>query len=525
MWPEEFDSFKAMSSPTSAARAKPPAGMKSLAQTLTGQAKADYDAAKLLYGDGDYAAALIKFQRGYDTSRDARLFWNIAACQKALRHYSKVIALLKRYTIEGGPLVTSGEVRDAQDLMMALEPFTAKLTVNVNEDGADVSVNGASLGASPLSPVVVDIGERHVRVTKEGFLPFEKTVPIGGAEATVDVKLEKDVHEGRLTVNAPAVATVFLDDKPIGTGKTELNVPSGGHQLRITAPGMRPYQSEVVVQDRETRTLDVALEPLDLPKLRVAVGCGDPEPKGPEDGLVAYLDGNDVLPSSGVKKSWDPDKNDNVFRYAEYPVAAGPHLLRLRVNGCKSVERGITVDQTTGDDVEGALELDSNILRKGPQGSPGWGRAGVAFWMPTLLGQYSQGPDNYAGQAGGFAGIAADVGLVFRWFSADLALGYAKGSLTRSTFNSNYALTGQHELRHRPGHAALRSSVPLQRRVLRAWGRRRAATGQRGWSRHGGDRPGLRTVRGARRPAVLQLRFLRDGRCQPVRSRGPPRHQ
>jgi hypothetical protein len=432
---------EATADPMHTAKAKP-AAAKSLAQTLTGQAKADYDAAKLLYGDGDYVGALIKFQRAYDAAQDARLFWNIAACQKALRHYSKVIVLLKRYIGEGGSLVTAGDARDAQDLISAIEPFTAKLTVNVSEDAAAVSVDGESLGASPVSPVVVDIGERHVHVAKEGFLPFEKAIPIGGAEATVDVKLEKEIHEGRLTVNAPAAATVLLDDKPIGKGKTELSVLSGGHQLRITAPGMRPYQSEVVIQDRETRTVDVALEALELPRLRVAVGCGDPEPKSPDDGLVAYLDGNDVLPSSGVMKSWNPDRNDNVFRYAEYPVAAGPHSLRLRVKGCKSVERGITIDPTVGDDVDGALELDKNILLKGPQGSPGWGRVGAAFWMPTLLAPFSLGPDNYSGHAGSFAGAAADVGLVLRWFSADLALGYAKGSLTRSTFTSNYALPG-----------------------------------------------------------------------------------
>jgi hypothetical protein len=428
--------------PAGAPKAKP-AAVKSLAQTLTGPAKADYDAAKLLYGDGDYAGALIKFQSAFDATKDPRLLWNIATCQKALRHYSKVILLLKRYTTEGGALVSAGDIRDAQDLIVALEPFTGKLTVKVNEDAASVSVDGEPLGASPLAPVVVDIGERHVRVTKEGFAPFEKTIPLGGAEATVDVKLEKDVHEGRLAVSAPAGATVFLDDKPVGTGKTQLSVPAGGHQLRITAPGMRPYQSEVVIQDRETRTVEVALEGLELPRLRVAVGCGDADPRSPDSGLVAYLDGNDVLPSSGVKKSWDSNRNDNVFRYAEYPVAPGPHTLRLRVQKCKSLERGITVDPVTGDDVEGALELDKNILVKGPQGSPGLYRVGVAFWMPTIIGGPDAiGPDKYEGHAGSFAGVAVDGGLVTRWFSANLALGYAKGSLTRSTFNSNYALPG-----------------------------------------------------------------------------------
>ena len=37
-------------------------------------------------------------------------------------------------------------------------------------------------------------------------------------------------------------------------------VPSGGHLLRITAEGLRPYQSDVAIQDAQDRTLDITLE-------------------------------------------------------------------------------------------------------------------------------------------------------------------------------------------------------------------------------------------------------------------------
>ncbi|MGH7329836.1 MAG: hypothetical protein ACREJX_15930, partial [Polyangiaceae bacterium] len=67
-----------------AAFAKPPkppaapAGPKSLSDTLTGDAKADYEAGKLLFSDGDYAGAEIKLQGAYDKSQEPRLLWNIA---------------------------------------------------------------------------------------------------------------------------------------------------------------------------------------------------------------------------------------------------------------------------------------------------------------------------------------------------------------------------------------------------------------------------------------------------------------
>ena len=67
---------------------------KPLSDTLTGSAKIDYDAGKLLFSDGDMAGALVKFKSAYDTSKDARLLWNIAACEKSLHHYARVLSYL-----------------------------------------------------------------------------------------------------------------------------------------------------------------------------------------------------------------------------------------------------------------------------------------------------------------------------------------------------------------------------------------------------------------------------------------------
>ena len=61
--------------PASAAPAAKP-----LSQSLTGDARAEYESAKLLFEDGDPAGALTKFKRAYEISKDARLLWNVAVC-------------------------------------------------------------------------------------------------------------------------------------------------------------------------------------------------------------------------------------------------------------------------------------------------------------------------------------------------------------------------------------------------------------------------------------------------------------
>ena len=420
---------------------------RSLSQSLTGTAKADFEAAKLLANDGDYVGALIKFQSAYEGSKDARVLWNIAFCQKNLRHYSKVVISLKRYLDEGGALLSATDKKDAQDLIAMIEPFTTRATLRVSEDGAQVYVDDEPVGTSPLvSAQILDIGERKIRATKDGFRPYERALVVGGgAELTLDVPLEKEVHEGKLIVEAPAGATILLDGKQIGIGKVEQAVASGGHQLRVTATGMRPYQTEVVVQDKETRSLSVALEAQaasDKPMLRVAVGCTDTEPRSPEDGLVVNIDGPEVLPPGPVKKRWSDELGKNVVEYVEYPIASGLHTIRVSVSECHPVEKAIVVDPVRGADVTGALESSKFVLVRGPQGSPGWFRASAGLWLAGGEAQDSM-PDGYSSRGLSVAGLTRDAGMVGRWVGLYVQGDLGGGTFRRDTFNSNYALPDQ----------------------------------------------------------------------------------
>jgi hypothetical protein len=430
------------------------AAVKPLAQALTGDAKADYDAGKVLASDGDFAGALIKFQSAYDRSKDPRLLWNVAFCEKNLRHYSRVIATLNRYLAEGTSFLSDKDKKDAQDLIQTLSPFTTNATFTVNEEGAQIFVDDAAVGMSPLAgPVVLDIGERRIRVVKDGFKPFEKALPVGGSAAvSVDVKLEKEVHEGRLAVNAPPNAVIEVDMKPMGTGKIDVTIGTGGHQVRVTAPGMRPYQSEVVIQDKEARVVDVALEKLaetEKPRIRVAVGCGGPEPQGPDDGLVVYLDGPDAVTPKDVKKRWSDELGRNVVTYVEYETTPGTHRLRARANDCDSLETTVTVDPAKGADVTGALPSDTPLLLRGPQGTPGHWRVGLDLWLlrpsmkPGGMFRMKDMPETYAGGFGAATGFAVEGSYVSRWFGMFLQWARGTGTVDRATFETNYALPAQ----------------------------------------------------------------------------------
>jgi hypothetical protein len=138
------------------------------------------------------------------------------------------------------------------------------MKLTVSEEGAEVFVDDEKVGESPLhGPVVVDVGARKIHVTKQGFKDFNLTKEVtGGGEFTLDVVLDKEIHRGRLAVNAGTNDILSLDGHVIGKGSWEGSLPSGGHTLKVTGEGMVPYQSEVVIQDDKARRVDVTLTPV-----------------------------------------------------------------------------------------------------------------------------------------------------------------------------------------------------------------------------------------------------------------------
>lgn len=246
---------------TPPAAASPP---KPLSESLTGLAKAEYEAGKVLYGDKDYPNAIVKFERAYELARDPRLLWNVAVCEKNLRRYARMLATIKRYRAEAASMMTDAERAQSDEIVKTVQQFVSALKVSASEAGADVFVDDEKVGTTPLAePVIVDVGVRKIRVAKQGFKDGLVSQPVaGGGELAVDVRLEKELHRGRLVVQAGESDLIALDGSVVGKGRWEGTVASGGHTLRVTAPGMATHQSEPAVKDGETRRIDVTLNPL-----------------------------------------------------------------------------------------------------------------------------------------------------------------------------------------------------------------------------------------------------------------------
>jgi len=233
-----------------------------LGESLSGQAREDYESGRVLFENHDFAGALVKFQHAFDLSSDVRLLWNMGACEKNLRHYVRVHGLVERFLREGGSRITGAQRDEAEAVLRTIRPLIGEIRVNVNEAGASVFVDDELVGATPIrEPLRIDLGDRRVRVSKPGFKDQVVAQHVaGGSEATLTVALDREVSEGRLLVATDPAGAIEIDGRTVGLGRWQGAVPPGSHALRITAPGMRPYSSDLLLREAESRTVDVTLQ-------------------------------------------------------------------------------------------------------------------------------------------------------------------------------------------------------------------------------------------------------------------------
>jgi PEGA domain len=235
-----------------------------LSQTLKGIARAEYEGGKVLFADGDYKNAIVKFQKAHDVSKDPRLLWNIAVCQKNLRHYSKMLVSVRRYRNEAKDWLSDEDRRQADAIVDTVKTFISDFVLVVNVADAEVFVDGEPIGVTPLKGrSTLDVGRREIRIERDGYGPQVRNITVvGGGRVELKVDLLKTLHRGTLVVATVDEAMVAIDGKMVGRGGWRGSLASGGHTLRVTAVDMQPFQQEVVIQDDATRTVEVELIPV-----------------------------------------------------------------------------------------------------------------------------------------------------------------------------------------------------------------------------------------------------------------------
>lgn len=101
-------------------------------------------------------------------------------------------------------------------------------------------------------------GRHTLFVTREGWKSME--VPIDVApNVAVEARAKLDPLSGSVVVNSDQQALVTIDGQPRGFTPAVVSVPVGPHVLRVSTPGFRTVDRNIVVKADESVTLDVDL--------------------------------------------------------------------------------------------------------------------------------------------------------------------------------------------------------------------------------------------------------------------------
>lgn len=155
-----------------------------LAQTSAQATAADhFERGIELYQEGSLDAALVEFERAYESIPDYRVLYNIAQVQTQRGEYVEAIVLFEKYLSEGGADIAPERKTEVELDLGKLNGRVARLWVESNADGAELVINGKSVGLLPLNqPVLINSGVCDIRITKAGFEPRHHQVKVAGGE-------------------------------------------------------------------------------------------------------------------------------------------------------------------------------------------------------------------------------------------------------------------------------------------------------------------------------------------------------
>ncbi|MGB5335875.1 MAG: PEGA domain-containing protein [Woeseiaceae bacterium] len=147
--------------------------------------------------------------------------------------------------------------------MIRLAPADAKLLVKTIPRGANVTVNGRYRGQSPLTLSLTPDVDYEIGMSKAGYGVTTRSLRLESA-ASDSITVDLSARLGTVTVNVqPADATVYVDGRARGTGKTTLRLSSAPHRIEVKRQGYRPWMRTLTPRPGYPQTVSARLRSLE----------------------------------------------------------------------------------------------------------------------------------------------------------------------------------------------------------------------------------------------------------------------
>ncbi len=136
------------------------------------------------YEAGDYRWALLEFRRSFELSGNYRVLYNLGRVNDELNQYADAIDAYETYLSRGGNEVEPARRAEVERDLELLRSRTARLTITVSVQDAEVLVDNRVIGKSPLPQSVrLDAGEHFITARRPGYDQEERRIVVASGDA------------------------------------------------------------------------------------------------------------------------------------------------------------------------------------------------------------------------------------------------------------------------------------------------------------------------------------------------------
>ena len=130
---------------------------------------------------------------------------------------------------------------DTQRLDIALAPLPGTVSVITTPVGADITLDGLSLGPAPLENILLEAGQYNIAASLPRFQPWQDQIEVVGRsqDQTVQIGLAPDWAHVTFT-STPEDVAAAVDGETTEITPRGVEVLSGDHELTLSAPGFMP---------------------------------------------------------------------------------------------------------------------------------------------------------------------------------------------------------------------------------------------------------------------------------------------
>jgi formylglycine-generating enzyme required for sulfatase activity len=167
----------------------------------------------------------------------------------------------ERYLPESQQVEIAG-LDQAQSLVFRLQPGWADVTVVSEPPGAQLSIDGAPAGVTPVQTEVMHGPRRfEFSLARHKTLTLQRELVAGSSVTMDDIRLQPE--DGRVVLHSePAGASVSVAGQYLGLTPVTLSLASGAaHSLKLNKAGYQGETREIMLQPGEQRELSLALAP------------------------------------------------------------------------------------------------------------------------------------------------------------------------------------------------------------------------------------------------------------------------